>query len=121
MRAMRACVALLSPSIEGVSADHTKVTWTTPTPEPGKNTKGQPVCTTPPLTVQSRQATDRSLTGRRWLQVISGGMPVGNGEVVANVWVDGVRNGSLALLFGRSDVFSGACGVNSQQAWSREV
>jgi hypothetical protein len=34
-------------------------------------------------------------------------MPVGNGEVVANVWVDGVRNGSLALLLGRSDVFSG--------------
>ena len=34
-------------------------------------------------------------------------MPVGNGELVANVWVDGVRNGSLALLLGRSDVFSG--------------
>ena len=34
-------------------------------------------------------------------------MPVGNGEVVANVWVDGVRNGSVALLFGRSDVFTG--------------
>lgn len=34
-------------------------------------------------------------------------MPVGNGEIVANVWVDGVANGSLALLFGRSDAFSG--------------
>ena len=34
-------------------------------------------------------------------------MPVGNGEVAANVWVDGVRNGSLALLLGRSDVFTG--------------
>ena len=34
-------------------------------------------------------------------------IPVGNGEVVANVWVDGVRDGSLALLLGRSDVFSG--------------
>ena len=31
-------------------------------------------------------------------------MPVGNGEVVANVWVDGMHNGSLALLIGRSDV-----------------
>ena len=36
------------------AADYTKVTWATPTAEPSKNTKGQPV--------------------------ISGGMPVGNGE-----------------------------------------
>eukprot|EP01052_Picozoa_sp_SAG31_P034324 SAG31_NODE_3997_length_3678_cov_2.098351_2_plen_658_part_00 len=34
-------------------------------------------------------------------------MPVGNGEVVANVWVDSVRGGSVALLLGRSDVFTG--------------
>ena len=34
-------------------------------------------------------------------------MPVGNGELVANVWVDMVNNGSLALLLGRSDAFSG--------------
>jgi hypothetical protein len=33
-------------------------------------------------------------------------MPVGNGKLVANVWVDGMHNGSLALLLGRSDVFS---------------
>ena len=34
-------------------------------------------------------------------------MPVGNGELVANVYVDDVRGGSLALLLGRSDVFDG--------------
>ena len=34
-------------------------------------------------------------------------MPVGNGEVLGNVYVDSVRNGSLAILLGRSDVFSG--------------
>jgi hypothetical protein len=35
-------------------------------------------------------------------------MPVGNGEVVGNVYVDGTDNGSLAILLGRSDVFTGA-------------
>ena len=34
-------------------------------------------------------------------------MPVGNGEVVGNIYVDSVNNGSLAILLGRSDVFTG--------------
>lgn len=33
-------------------------------------------------------------------------MPIGNGETVANVWVD-ATNGSLAILLGRSDSLSG--------------
>ena len=35
---------------------------------------------------------------------VADNQPVGNGEVVANVWAE---NGTLALLLGRSDVFSG--------------
>jgi hypothetical protein len=52
---------LLGGSLHAAAAaDHTKITWTTPTAEPSKNTKGQPV--------------------------ISGGMPVGNGETACSVF-----------------------------------
>ena len=61
-------------------------------------------CLGPPLAGAAQPHSANPRFDRTSRNGVADNQPVGNGEVVANVWAE---NGTLALLLGRSDVFSG--------------